>query len=63
MREAVDLDGGVGVADWRPQPRINWGLRFGGPRSIQVLGRQSTTPISPSRSSVPTEDVGDLGGG
>ncbi|PKI71762.1 hypothetical protein CRG98_007895 [Punica granatum] len=45
-----DLGGGVEIADWRPRPRIDWGLRLGGPRSIRGPSRQSATTTTPSRS-------------
>ncbi|PKI55605.1 hypothetical protein CRG98_023998 [Punica granatum] len=70
--DASDLSGGVGVADWRPQPRINWGLPqpridWGPPTrspwSIRGWGRQSVTPTPPPRSSASFVGTDDLGGG
>ncbi|PKI48385.1 hypothetical protein CRG98_031238, partial [Punica granatum] len=55
-----DIDGGVGVTGWRPQPRIDRGLRVKGPQLIQGWGRRLTPP---SRSPIPTEDAGNLRGG
>ncbi|PKI67307.1 hypothetical protein CRG98_012324 [Punica granatum] len=64
---AGDLGGGIGVANWRPQPRIDRGLRVGGLRSVQGWGRESTiptpTPTPPPRLSASSVGSNDLGGG
>ncbi|PKI40654.1 hypothetical protein CRG98_038909 [Punica granatum] len=56
IKDAGDLGGMVGVPDWRPQPRVDRGLRVGGPRSIQVWGQ----PIGDPDPSI--EVVGTHGG-
>ncbi|PKI55774.1 hypothetical protein CRG98_023828 [Punica granatum] len=59
LTEVVDdLDGGVGIADWQLQPANRSGTSTRSPRSIRGLG-----PPPPLRSSVPTEDASNLGGG
>ncbi|PKI57335.1 hypothetical protein CRG98_022280 [Punica granatum] len=52
-----NLGGGIRVADWWPQPRINRGP------PIRGWGRQSTTLTLPQRSLASSVGTGDLGGG
>ncbi|PKI55739.1 hypothetical protein CRG98_023871 [Punica granatum] len=53
----------IGVADWRPQPRIDRGPPTRSPQSIRDWGHYSETPTPPSRSSMSSVGTNDLGGG
>ncbi|PKI53714.1 hypothetical protein CRG98_025955 [Punica granatum] len=54
---------GLGSSIGGPNLQIDWKLQLGVPNRFRGLGRQSATLTPLSRSTVPKEDVSDLGAG
>ncbi|PKI60887.1 hypothetical protein CRG98_018712 [Punica granatum] len=61
--DADYLGGGVGVVNWRPQPRIDQAPSTRSPRLIRDWGHQSVTPTPPPRLPTFSMGTGDLDGG